>query len=177
MDFTYGFSAIFLIGLTSISSTVLLFTKPAAIHAVSPHRVTRPTVTAWSVCEMFVLSRLCQQQMPCHSERALIWRFNIAGNNETYLGLVKWLIFLSDSNQILNFSVGFRKSIKYKILQKSFLSSCDDTCGQKDGWTDGLGAWYHFSRREGFYWDLMLPETIKLTQGSFFLYSYPCTSR
>ena len=89
MDFTYGFNAIFLTGLTSISSTVLLFTKPAAaIHAVSPHRVARPTVTAWNVCEMFVLSRLCQQQMPCHSERALIWRFNIAGNNETYLGIL-----------------------------------------------------------------------------------------
>ena len=84
--YIYGVSAIFLIGLTSISSTVPLFTKPTAIHAVSPHRVTRPAVL-WSVREMFVLSRLYRQQMPCHSERALIWRFNVAGNNETYLGL------------------------------------------------------------------------------------------
>ena len=41
----------FLIGLTSISSTGPLFTKPAAIHAVSPDRVTRPAVTLWTVRE------------------------------------------------------------------------------------------------------------------------------
>jgi hypothetical protein len=82
-DFKYGFSAIFLISLTVISSTGPLFSKPAAIHALSPH-----TVTLWSVSEMFVLSRQCQQQMLCHSERALFWRFNIAGSNETFLSLL-----------------------------------------------------------------------------------------
>jgi hypothetical protein len=115
----YGFSAIFLISLTVISSTGPFFTKPAAIHALSPHTVTRPTVTLWSLSEMFVLSRLCQQQMPCHSERALLWWFNIAGNNETFLGLlVKWPIFLSYFNQIWNSSVGFRRDIQYRISLK-----------------------------------------------------------
>jgi hypothetical protein len=39
MDFTYGVYTIFLIGLMSVSSTGPLFTKPAAIRAVSLDRV------------------------------------------------------------------------------------------------------------------------------------------
>jgi len=32
-----------------------------------------------------------------------------------------------------------------------------------NGWTEGLKVWYHFSRWERFYGELMLPVTIKHT--------------
>jgi hypothetical protein len=53
-------------------------------------------------------------------ESVLGWIY-VAGNNKTYLGLhVKWLIFLSDFNQIWSFSTCFNKSPKYQISPKSF---------------------------------------------------------
>jgi hypothetical protein len=37
----------------------------------------------------------------CHSKRALLWRFNVAGDNQTYVGLhVKCPVLLQDFKQI-----------------------------------------------------------------------------
>jgi hypothetical protein len=48
------------------------------------------------------------------------WRIYVATNNKTYLSLhVKFLIFLSDFDQMLNFMKDFYKSLQYQICWKS----------------------------------------------------------
>jgi len=70
-----------------------------------------------------------------HSQRVLLWRFNVIGNNnEIYLSLrVKFPIFLSEFNQIWVFSKFFHKSLKYQIPRKSDQWSHADTCRQTEG--------------------------------------------
>ena len=53
------------------------------------------------------------------SSAFLLWRFNVAGNDQTYLDLqVKCPIFLPDFNQIWT-STDFRESPQYQISRKS----------------------------------------------------------
>jgi hypothetical protein len=69
-----------------------------------------------------------------------LWPFNFAGKNKTYLGLdVKFPIFLSDFNQILNFSTDFYKSskIKFHINPSSSSRTYMWTSGQSKEETDG----------------------------------------
>ena len=48
------------------------------------------------------------------------WRIYVATNNKTYLSLhVKFLIFLSDFDQMWNFMKDFYKSFQYQISWKS----------------------------------------------------------
>ena len=57
--------------------------------------------------------------LPFLLKRLLLWRFNVAGNSEMYLGLhVKCLIFLIDLNQVLSVSTYFHESHQYQISQK-----------------------------------------------------------
>lgn len=60
--------------------------------------------------------------------RALLWRFNVCGNNKPSLGLHAMCpIFLTNFRQIYIFSTDIHKSSHYQILCRS------DTCGQMDG--------------------------------------------
>ena len=57
---------------------------------------------------------------PFHSKRSLIWRFNVAGNNKTYLGLqVQCPILLPDFNQ-----TGISRHIFIKSPISNFLQMC-----------------------------------------------------
>ena len=71
--------------------------------------------------------------MPVHSKKTLLWRFNVAGNSNTYLGLhVK-------SPNVTKFGVswhGLFNIPQYEISRKSSSGSCADTCGETDGRTD-----------------------------------------
>jgi len=54
------------------------------------------------------------------SLHSLLWRFNVAGNNQNYLGLhVKCPISFPDFNQIWIFSTGFHVSPQYQFSRKS----------------------------------------------------------
>jgi hypothetical protein len=65
----------------------------------------------------------------------LLWRFYIASNNQTYLGLhVKCPIFLSDFTQILIFSADFDKSI---ISNFTNVRPVGDELIHADGQMDG----------------------------------------
>jgi len=58
--------------------------------------------------------------IPFHSMRALLWRFNVVGNFETYVALhVKCPTFLSYFNQFCNFSTDFHniRNIRSHLYQ------------------------------------------------------------
>jgi hypothetical protein len=58
--------------------------------------------------------------MPFHSKIALLWLFNVAGNNKTFCGLlVKDPIFLPGFNEICIFSIIFHKTPQNRISHKS----------------------------------------------------------
>jgi len=53
------------------------------------------------------------------SSAFLLWRFNVAGNDQTCLDLqVNFLIFSPDFNQICTSSTDFRESLQYQISRK-----------------------------------------------------------
>ena len=55
---------------------------------------------------------------PVQSKRALVWRFNVVGNNTTYLGLHENRpIFLSDFNHTLDFLESFPPPSKWLIIR------------------------------------------------------------
>jgi hypothetical protein len=54
------------------------------------------------------------------SSAHLLWRFNVAGNDQMYLVLqVKYPIFLPDFNQIWTSSTDFRGRPQYQISRKT----------------------------------------------------------
>lgn len=73
--------------------------------------------------------------IPFHLKAALLWRFDVAGNNTTYVGLhVTCQIFLFSLNQI-SIRVDFHRSLQYEISWKSIRWEPIDTCGQRHGQT------------------------------------------
>jgi hypothetical protein len=64
------------------------------------------------------------------TQRALLWRFNVAGNNKTYFALnAKGSMFLLNFNQIWNFSTDFREvpNIKFHVNRTNGADTCRQT--------------------------------------------------
>jgi hypothetical protein len=71
------------------------------------------------------------------AQKLLLLRINVAGNDETYLGLhIKCLIFLPDFDEIWSFWADFYKSSQYQISRISVQWGLR-WCMQTDRRTDG----------------------------------------
>jgi len=83
---------------------------------------------------LYTSSAILTAKISYHLEREILWRFKVASNNKTYVGLhANFSIFLS-----IFFKSGFSRHIFMKspqcqILLKFFNCSHVDTCGRIDG--------------------------------------------
>ena len=92
----------------------------------------RPMDFCWHECTSY------------YSNRALLWPFNVAGNNKAYVGPhVQCPIFLPDFNQIRLFSTHFHKPVNIKFHRNPSTESRNDACEQMAG-QDEYNR--HFSR-------------------------------
>jgi hypothetical protein len=95
-------------------------TEPWNTVGKTTRQTTYYNETSCPFAQFLYLLSYSNSLIPFQLQRALLWRFIVAGNNKP--------IFLPDFNQIWVFSTHFHSSPQYQILRKSF---------QREPQTDG----------------------------------------
>jgi len=111
---------------------------PVASAIYKQDRQCTYNMTLWCIHIIFIyLLGYPNCLIPYHSKRALLWWFNVAGDNKTCLSLdEKFLIFLSVVDQICSFMTDFHRSPEYETSRQYVKWKphwYTYVCGQRDG--------------------------------------------